>query len=586
VRETAKSTYSYSLFTIFLFEFGLSIIILERMSRPINIPPRHLFNSSTTPATNNSTPHDTTNEYDTNPEDVDTRRSSRGKSKNIPIILTYTFLTFAARSTWSQTVLSAFVFLLSNNAEYVGFITAMMGICQLATSLPSGVLADKYRRDEMLKVGAVIGCFAILVTFIASLGANLRLLTVALCLWGVFWGICNTTISALFADSIPDGERSKFFTQRNIAQILGNLFGPVIALIMFTNLGDEWTTSECKVVMALGQFIGFPAIVLLCFMNDDYCVSHDEEDERIEQLSIEIEQDDDDDDDDDEEHRETFKYTAMEDGQIQDKEEEIEQHHKYPKKVISSLEIDSDLTESLLSRSSSVSTSTSTPIADNLSLSRSNNDESDIETEYMYGIPKHRLIPIFIASADLIQGLGAGMSIRYFPIFFLDNLHLSPDKVQIIMILAFSCLTFLTKIVQRIGEKYGRVQVAAFFRWIGVSLTIALVLSYHYNMSTPIICTIFILRMAAMNSTSSQTRSVLMDAVPSGERAKWSSLESVNMFSWSGSAAIGGLLVNWKGIMFNFSITATIQLLGTIPLFLLFDIVKNEQQAHNIRNNR
>jgi hypothetical protein len=61
-----------------------------------------------------------------------------------------------------------------------------------------------------------------------------------------------------------------------------------------------------------------------------------------------------------------------------------------------------------------------------------------------------------------------------------------------------------------------------------------------------------------------------MDAVPKHERAKWSALESVNMFSWSGSAAIGGLLVGYKGIIFNFLVTGSVQFLGTVPLVLLF----------------
>ena len=75
-----------------------------------------------------------------------------------------------------------------------------------------------------------------------------------------------------------------------------------------------------------------------------------------------------------------------------------------------------------------------------------------------------------------------------------------------------------------------------------------------------------------MNSTNALTRSVVMDNVPKGERAKWSALESLNMFSWSGSAALGGILVAYKGIIFNFYITALLQLLATIPLIVVFPL--------------
>ncbi|GAH01627.1 unnamed protein product, partial [marine sediment metagenome] len=54
--------------------------------------------------------------------------------------------------------LSAFVYLLkSNDPKYVGLLTAIMGIAQLLISFPSGVLADRYRRDTMLQIGSVIG---------------------------------------------------------------------------------------------------------------------------------------------------------------------------------------------------------------------------------------------------------------------------------------------------------------------------------------------------------------------------------------------------------------------------------------------
>lgn len=42
------------------------------------------------------------------------------------------------------------------------------------------------------------------------------------------------------------------------------------------------------------------------------------------------------------------------------------------------------------------------------------------------------------------------------------------------------------------------------------------------------------------------------------------------MFSWSGSAALGGLLVGYKGIIFNFCVTAFVQFVATLPLVLLF----------------
>ena len=72
---------------------------------------------------------------------------------------------------------------------------------------------------------------------------------------------------ALFADSIPDGQRSHYFTKRSILIKMGQLVGPAVAFVMFLLLGDKWTIDECAVVMSVGQILCLPAIVLLCIAN-------------------------------------------------------------------------------------------------------------------------------------------------------------------------------------------------------------------------------------------------------------------------------------------------------------------------------
>ena len=69
-----------------------------------------------------------------------------------------------------------------------------------------------------------------------------------------------------------------------------------------------------------------------------------------------------------------------------------------------------------------------------------------------------------------------------------------------------------------------------------------------------------------------------MDNVPSHERGKWSVLESVNMFSWSGSAALGGMLVGWFGIVELFAITAAIQLVSSLVVLSLFGVDTKEER--------
>jgi len=178
--------------------------------------------------------------------------------------------------------------------------------------------------------------------------------------------------------------------------------------------------------------------------------------------------------------------------------------------------------------------------------------------------------------------LGSGMSIRYFPIFFLDTLKLSPVEVQILYIITSLGAMGVKYWGQRLSKSYGRCRVAVLFKWIGLVLMLLLILSTHHDLPTWIICCCYIVRTVFMNSTTPLTKSVLMDAVPKETRGKWSAIESVSMFSWSGSAFLGGLLVGWEGLLFNFTCTAAIQFCATMPLVMILlltgDPIEEEQQ--------
>jgi MFS family permease len=168
------------------------------------------------------------------------------------------------------------------------------------------------------------------------------------------------------------------------------------------------------------------------------------------------------------------------------------------------------------------------------------------------------------------------MSVRYFAIFLYDNLHINPVNVQALYIIAPLIQASLMKIAQILAQRYGRCRMAVAFRWTGIILMFAMVVSYTRGFPVWTTCTILLVRTAFMNATSALTKSVLMDHVPKEERAKWSALESLNMFSWSGSAALGGILVDYRGIVFNFCVTACLQFVATMPFLVLSLFRKTE----------
>ena len=453
--------------------------------------------------------------------------------RNVTLVLLYTWVAFTGRGLWNQNCLATLVFLLRDgDPKAIGFLTAAMGMAQLCTSIPTGVLADKYRRDTLLKVGALVGIIATGVSIRAALHPAYSILLVALLLWGIHWGIVNTSIMALFSDSIPDGERSYYFTKRAVLINAANTCGPAIALIMFAVMGDNWTVQDCAKVLLAGNCVSLPGLFLLCWMSDQH---------------------------DADESRETITIVRP-----------CEPNNN----TISGRENAQNLEEALVTRETTAGAAT---ITRRNSTADTHLDETYDEERLGRALScccgcllgNKRIVPSLIATTDIIAGFASGMSIRYIAIFLYDNLHLSPVQVQIVYIINPILQVVLRKQAQILAGTYGRCKVTVALKWIGISLMISMVVSYKLGVPRVVVCIILILRTCFMNSPSSLTKSILMDHVPKEERAKWASLESVSMVSWSGSAALGGILVESKGILFNFCFTAFLQFLATGPLLLL-----------------
>ena len=117
-------------------------------------------------------------------------------NRNVNLILTYTGMAFAGRAVWNQSCLPTLIFLLRDDTKAVGVITGVMGLSQLLASIPTGILADKYRRDTLLKIGAVFGVAAIVAMLCEIVvRPGYPLLVVALVLWGAFSStLCCTMV--------------------------------------------------------------------------------------------------------------------------------------------------------------------------------------------------------------------------------------------------------------------------------------------------------------------------------------------------------------------------------------------------------
>jgi MFS family permease len=180
------------------------------------------------------------------------------------------FFLETSRAIWSNDI---FIIILAPGYErkcrndWFGF--GCHGFSQLLSAIPAGYFADKYHRDVVSLIGALFGAAALILTCIAVYRNHLVGVIVSLKLWGIFLGITSTSTMAMFVDCIPEISRSKFLTYQVETIRVAQMIGPSISLLLFGVLGNKWTIRDCSLSIIIAQVVCVPAIIILCFLNDD-----------------------------------------------------------------------------------------------------------------------------------------------------------------------------------------------------------------------------------------------------------------------------------------------------------------------------
>jgi len=214
-------------------------------------------------------------------------------------------------------------------------------------------------------------------------------------------------------------------------------------------------------------------------------------------------------------------------------------------------------------------------------------EEQQHKSRLTLNVDSHRaqkLIPILLISANLIIGVGAGMSIKFFPVFFSENYLMTPIWLQILMGVTSLATGLLGLFAQKISLKLGRVQTIFLVQFIATACLAVMVIYPPLGFLIPL----FILRGSFMNAGQPLSRSILMDVIPKKRRGVWNSIEAIawGLF-WNASAVIGGFLVGSNN-NFNlcFSITTFVYIIGMIPVILLMPLVGKEREAKNIEQEK
>ena len=447
---------------------------------------------------------------------------------NIKLSLWWTVFENISASIRSGDALSAFLYLTTKKNSIVGFIQGINGVLQLLVALPAGWLADSHRRDSVLRFGAVIGLLGALLLAWALYQSSLPpaiAISIAMAVLGCYRGIYSPSLEALFADSVLPG-RSSPYSWRYVTMILSSAVGPLISLFVFLRLGDSWSVEDCRLVVVAGLVGMLPALVLMCCFDDDKVASHNQNQHQYVPRRISA-------------LEETTQPLLMnEDNDDDDEEEEDEEQRSLLRRPVHT----------------TTTTTTTTIVA----------------------------IPVLLTISDVFGAFASGMTIKFFPLFFMQRVDLSPVYVSLLSTLGPIAVALASVVAQRASKRIGRIQLSVGTRVLDIGLLITMAFLPTASASGGgggvwdkldkakiVLIIVHIVRMASANCTRPLMRSVLNQYTPRHHRGKVNAVDSVRTFSWSGSAALGGVLVQKFGFEKTFLVTAGVKVLSVLPLLFL-----------------
>ena len=187
-------------------------------------------------------------------------------SRNVSLTIIAVSLDALAQGVWLEVVLSAYVYVLfDSNNSVVGLIDGVYGITQLCVALPTAWLADKWRKDIVVKGGGIFIMFAAALTFVAVWAPTSRNVTYGLLLGGsALWGIAEgatthplhpsfiiSPLLSLDLDDLQALQKGHFSPSTPTASLLGSVASGSqcrrsLYHAMYYTMGSVASGSQCR----------------------------------------------------------------------------------------------------------------------------------------------------------------------------------------------------------------------------------------------------------------------------------------------------------------------------------------------------
>ncbi|PWV04243.1 hypothetical protein C3747_158g62 [Trypanosoma cruzi] len=508
---------------------------------------------------------------------------------NVRRVLIFCFANGACFSLWLPQVFQVLISRTFGDTT-VGWLSATSCTAQVVGAVIAG-LSDELPRQTIIRLGAFSGITAAALSIYALSVLQVHIFFFASVLWGMFTGMVSTGVEVLFADSVETGRRDFVYNLKWANQTLCDCIGSATSLLMLVKLGNEWKLSSMKVLVYTGISL-HPIAQLLLFTLKDKYVLDESTGGHVPQCAVVVE------DTDAPDLTTKPKLLPGASESFMDSKESLESPRQ---PLVSENGMKSEDLSSVSVISRSVASAGAVVLQHEAVIAQLTMRSAQKYHEYMEAQerrnPAARLVaavwhhanklcewstvPYLLCLCDFFLVFGSGMTMRYIPLFFVNDYHMTPVLLLSASIVSSITTATLSFLVRYMGERFVS-RVAAVFsaRFIGATLLLLMGVT-HLHLS--ILVPIFVLRNALMSCTIGVSRSVIMDCVPKSSRAKWSAFESFASFIWAGSAVIGGYIAGAKGYQFTFLITSMLHYVGICVLVPAMYGVREVERAKRAR---
>ncbi|CAE7945430.1 APA1 [Symbiodinium sp. KB8] len=454
------------------------------------------------------------------------------RRKNIRANIAFQFMMSLAWGTAMGPVFDKYLFLLGSGLakgprlipamhanSLVGVAESVSGLTSLVVAIPVGYTVDRQpnKRARLARMSSSLAVISVLSGFIAVLTDELLILTVMLVSFGAFMELSSSATDAIFADSIPAGERSAYYVTKSVLTTVGSACGPGISALGLAMLGDKWQPYQIKIVIVGGLLLFIPTLLPLFVFHDPVLT----------------------------------ETSTSEGGASADAPAPAEE-------------------------GSGAGTSTTASTAEEEAAAPPTVAE---EPRCLCFRSKH--VPVLLALADFITCIGAGMTVKFFNLFFIQDHQFSPAAISLLQTAYPLVIALFMKFTERLAKPLGRPQASLSF----FSANVLCLFLLGEVTWLPFLLVIFMVRGGFANSTFPIDRSILMDYTPSTQRGMWNAIQSLTSMTWSGSAFLGGLLSDSHDYRYTFVITSLIYACACVVYTpLLWLVPRKEKDAASVRS--